>query len=217
MNTWPRCNLHFWRLVSLVAVVVLIVGCRGEERRAANNDTPPGTQTQAQLLEPPGHAPGEPHPFIECPDGACPREQPAYLFSGDGNARPATLVRDDARGIWTSPGYHSEGTFERDGRFVLRFADGGAWVFKSAVEAARSEIRRLAQNIDRNGNVIELSTYYEYDVLNEMISHNINAIGDKKINGNKMYSKTEVQQLAKRKPGVASWNAANYDEYARSR
>jgi hypothetical protein len=54
-------------------------------------------------------------------------------------------------------------------------------------------------------------------VIVHEVAHNINAIGDKKINGTKMYSETEVQQLAKRKPGVASWNAANYDEYARSR
>jgi RHS repeat-associated protein len=35
------------------------------------------------LFEPPEHAPGEPHGFDACPDGACPRDQPAYLFSGE--------------------------------------------------------------------------------------------------------------------------------------
>lgn len=55
------------------------------------------------------------------------------------------------------------------------------------------------------------------DIIVHEIAHNINAIGDKKLGGNKMYSKSEVQRLAKKRPAAASWNAANYDNFADER
>jgi RHS repeat-associated protein len=218
-----RSTVHF--LAMLVALLML-GGCNRVEQQAADS------VASGSLLEPPGHAPGEPHSFIECPDGACPREQPAYLFSGefheavvdlrvascgvgldlvwarryrsrvmlpagqtplgnnwdhsyniyvqvpegnsdstitihDGNARPAQFVHDEASGIYWSPGYHREGAFDEHGRFVLRFADGGEWVFKSVEDSARSDIRRLAQIIDRNGNVVHLD-YDDADRLEQV-------------------------------------------------
>src|SRR5690606_4304055 len=51
-------------------------------------------------------------------------------------------------------------------------ADGGAWVFKSAEESAHSDIRRLAQIIDRNDNVIQL----EYDGA-DRLQRVVNSIG----------------------------------------
>lgn len=219
-----RKALLFGTLLALV-----LGGCnRDEERDAAE-------EASRSLLEPPEHAPGEPHSFIECPDGACPRGQPAYLFSGefheavvdlrvascgagldlvwarryrsrvmlpagqtpvgnnwdhsyniyvqlpdedatdsaitiyDGNARPAPLVLDEASGVYSSPGYHREGFFDEHGRFVLRFADGGEWVFKSAGDSARADIRRLAQIIDRNGNVVRLE-YDDADRLERVVN-----------------------------------------------
>lgn len=202
-----------------------MVGCGPRDQKSAGDDSMAPDEAHADLLEPPSHAPGEPHPFTECPDGVCPREQPAYLFSGefhesvvdlrvascgvgldlvwarryrsrltlpdgqtplgnnwdhsyniylhlpaedadgssiviyDGNARPATFVQDQASGAWTAPGYHREGRFDDDGHFVLRFADGGAWVFRSLEDSARADLRRLDRIVDRNGNAVEL----EYD------------------------------------------------------
>lgn len=190
----------------------------------------------AQLLEPPMHAPGEPHPFIECSEGVCPRDQPAHLFSGefhesvvdlrvesctvgldlvwarryrsrlpmptgqtplgngwdhsyniyleldptgapimtvhDGNARPAEFTVDPASGIWTASKYHRSGAYDANGRFVMTFADGGQWIFKSAAQSASPLIRRLWRIVDRNGNIVEL----EYDV-NDRLERVVNASG----------------------------------------
>ncbi|KIG13243.1 Rhs-family protein [Enhygromyxa salina] len=49
------------------------------------------------------------------------------------------------------------------------------------------------------------------------ISHNINAIGDKKLNGHKARTDDEVRALASRKPTRASWNGFNYQQFAVSR
>lgn len=48
--------------------------------------------------EPPEHAPGEPHVFDECPEGTCPRELPAYLFSGEFH-ESAVDLRIPGRGL----------------------------------------------------------------------------------------------------------------------
>jgi hypothetical protein len=48
------------------------------------------------------------------------------------------------------------------------------------------------------------------------VSHNINAIGDKKLNGTRMNNEDRVQRLARIKPIRASWNAYNYQYFARS-
>jgi hypothetical protein len=50
-------------------------------------------------------------------------------------------------------------------------------------------------------------------ILHE-VSHNINAIGDKTLGGVKQSEVNEVQNLAKKNPCRASWNAANYEMYA---
>jgi len=46
------------------------------------------------------------------------------------------------------------------------------------------------------------------------ISHNINAIGDKKLNGEKMKKNNETQPLARDNPTRASWNAYNHQRFA---
>lgn len=216
--------------------MVLSGGCV-ENRTVLDVPTPRsgGFSGFLDMLEPPGHAPAEPHPFEGCPDGACPREQPAYLFSGefhetvvdlrvssctvgldlvwarryrsratpsqtplgngwdhsyniyfelpvtltgigpmlihDGNARPA-VFSEDASGVWTSPRYHRSGEFDLDDRFVLTFADGGQWIFKSAAESASYHTRKLWRIIDRNGNIVEL----EYDV-NDRLERVVGAVG----------------------------------------
>jgi RHS repeat-associated protein len=65
-----------------VALLVLL-GCPAEQRENDDTDSTKRRVNPSEFLEPPGHAPAEPHAFIECPEGACPREQPAYLFSGE--------------------------------------------------------------------------------------------------------------------------------------
>jgi len=49
------------------------------------------------------------------------------------------------------------------------------------------------------------------------VAHNINAIGDKKLNGSKMRTDQQVQRLARQKPTRGSWNAYNYQQFAKSR
>src|SRR5690606_42139747 len=78
----PHYERALCYFVSPLLIATVSLSCRRVDR-SSNDTTSPDTETQTQLLEPPGHAPGEPHPFTECPDGACPREQPAYLFSGE--------------------------------------------------------------------------------------------------------------------------------------
>ncbi len=46
------------------------------------------------------------------------------------------------------------------------------------------------------------------------VSHNINAVGDKRLNGTRMRTPGEVQKLAIEKPIRASWNANNYQDFA---
>ncbi|WP_165704174.1 M35 family metallo-endopeptidase, partial [Enhygromyxa salina] len=53
-------------------------------------------------------------------------------------------------------------------------------------------------------------------ILHE-VSHNINAIGDKRLNGAKVRGKDAARELASRKPVRASWNASNYQQYGLSR
>src|SRR5690606_38845096 len=82
--TLSRSPAHF--LLSLSRVLgpaIGLGGCGAGDQRAVEHDPPPDDPPRERLLEPPGHAPGEPHPFTECPEGACPREQPGYLFSGE--------------------------------------------------------------------------------------------------------------------------------------
>jgi RHS repeat-associated protein len=64
----------------LVALAIALFGCPAEQHEPDNTKPPVDSH---DFLEPPGHAPGEPHAFIECPDGACAREHAAYLFSGE--------------------------------------------------------------------------------------------------------------------------------------
>jgi RHS repeat-associated protein len=222
-----RSTLRFFVLVVLGFT---LFGCITEERTIA--DRKPRFEP-SDFLEPPGHAPGEPHPFIECPEGACPRTQPAYLFSGefhetvvdlrvascsigldlvwarryrsrlplangqsrlgngwdhsyniyldiparegdssitihDGNARPEIFTQD-TRGTWTAPRYHRSGEFDDDGRFVLTFADGGQWIFRSDAESAHAQIRKVWRIVDRNGNIVELE-YDTHDRLERIIN-----------------------------------------------
>lgn len=104
-------------------------------------------------------------------------EVPAVLTGGppivihDGNARPAVFT-DDGNGTWTAPRYHRSGKFDGNGQFVLTFADGGQWIFRSAQESATSEIRKLWRIIDRNGNIVEL----EYD-NNDRLERVVNSVG----------------------------------------
>lgn len=48
------------------------------------------------------------------------------------------------------------------------------------------------------------------------VSHNINAIGDKKINGNKANDGPKSRDLAKKHPTRASWSAENYARFSSS-
>lgn len=179
------------------------------------------------------HAPGEPHPFTDCAEGACPRDQPAHLFSGefhesvvdlrvesctvgldlvwarryrsrlstptgqsplgngwdhsynvyveldpadplvmvvhDGNARPAEFRADATTGMWTASKYHRSGAYDVNDRFIMTFADGGQWIFKSAAESSSATIRRLWQIVDRNGNIVELK-YGTSDRLDRVLN-----------------------------------------------
>ncbi|WP_146658369.1 RHS repeat-associated core domain-containing protein, partial [Enhygromyxa salina] len=80
---------------------------------------------------------------------------------------------------------------------------------------------RLCKN-NKNG-IFRPSGTPEYDnrrsgaiVLHE-VAHNINAIGHRRLKGEKMRSEEQVQLLAATKPTRASWNADNYEEYGMSR
>jgi len=46
------------------------------------------------------------------------------------------------------------------------------------------------------------------------VTHNIGPIGDKKMGGEAMYFSNQVRRLARKNPNRASWNAANYDQFA---
>jgi hypothetical protein len=52
-------------------------------------------------------------------------------------------------------------------------------------------------------------------VLVHEVSHNINAIGDKRFHGHLMSSDSKVSELAAIKPIRASWNAYNYQHFAK--
>lgn len=223
------------RRLALVAFIffVMLGGCVTGDTEQTHVEL---RSLPAQLLEPPMHAPGEPHPFIDCAEGACPRDQPAHLFSGefhesvvdlrvesctvgldlvwarryrsrlsmpagqtplgngwdhsyniylelsptggpvmtvhDGNARPAEFTEDPASGIWTASKYHRSGAYDVNQRFVMTFADGGQWIFKSAGQSSSATINRLWRIIDRNGNIVEL----DYDV-NDRLERVVNATG----------------------------------------
>jgi RHS repeat-associated protein len=49
------------------------------------------------------------------------------------------------------------------------------------------------------------------------VAHNINAIGDRRINGSTAISPDQTKRLSQNNPISASWNAGNYEQYARSR
>ncbi|WP_146658989.1 DUF6531 domain-containing protein, partial [Enhygromyxa salina] len=80
----------FQRLISvaIAACWVLLSGCGDRPDLPA-----PGLRgaLDVRMLEPPSQAAGEPHAFDRCPDGACPRDEAGYLFSGEFHERVVDL------------------------------------------------------------------------------------------------------------------------------
>lgn len=96
-------------------------------------------------------------PYSTTPSGV---HDQLLIHPGDG--RPGLFSL--SAGIYTSPRYRREGTFNPDGSFSLQFADGGQWSFH-ALDGSVEE-GKLDQIVDRNGNAMRL----QYDGVGRLSS-----------------------------------------------
>ncbi|WP_280524034.1 RHS repeat-associated core domain-containing protein [Enhygromyxa salina] len=97
------------------------------------------------------------------------------------------------------------------------FTDSSAWTHSSWhawIRVCKNGRRGMFRS---NGTPRYDSKIFNGGTILHEVSHNINAIGDKRLNGSKVSLHDEVQELASRKPVRASWNAANYEHYGASR
>lgn len=80
----------------------------------------------------------------------------------DGNGR-RDLFQPRPDGTYAADGFFQRGSWNTDGSFTLRFADGGAWLFHRLDGTPRAG--RIESSTDRNGNAL----VFAYDSLGRLV------------------------------------------------